>query len=78
MLFRSVFAWLQREAALAEADMLRTFNCGVGLIAVTQESDAEKTLAAFKTAGETAFVIGALVPAQDSEPSVRYRGTLGS
>ena len=73
-----VFAWLQREAGLPEAEMLRTFNCGVGLIAVAEKNKADAVVSAFNAAGERAFVIGALTPAQGSEPLVRFRGTLGA
>src|SRR5882762_9606162 len=69
-----VFAWLAREAGLPQAEMLRTFNCGVGLIAVADHARATEMIAAFDTCGERAFVIGALVPAQGPEPAVRYRG----
>ena len=71
-----VFAWLGREAGLPETEMLRTFNCGVGLIAVADAAKARDVIAAFEGAGERAFVIGALVPAAGSEAAVRYRGNL--
>ena len=69
-----VFAWLAHEAGLPQAEMLRTFNCGVGLIAVADHARASEVIAQFNTCGERAFVIGALVPAQGPEPAVRYRG----
>jgi len=69
-----VFAWLAHEAGLPQAEMLRTFNCGVGLIAVADHARVSEMIAAFDGAGERAFVIGALVPAQGGEAAVRYRG----
>jgi phosphoribosylformylglycinamidine cyclo-ligase len=71
-----VFQWLAREASLPEAEMLRTFNCGIGLIVVADAAKAAGIVAAFQEAGELAFKIGALVPASGSEPEVRYRGSL--
>jgi len=71
-----VFGWLASEAGLDEAEMLRTFNCGIGLIAVTGKAKAEAVIKAFRKAGEKAFVIGALVKNSGGEPAVRYRGTL--
>jgi phosphoribosylformylglycinamidine cyclo-ligase len=71
-----VFGWLMREAGLDEREMLRTFNCGVGLIAVAGKTKAELVIAAFNKAGEKAFVIGTLVRGKGAEPAVRYRGTL--
>ena len=72
----AVFAWLAHEAGLPEGEMLRTFNCGVGLIAVTQKERANDIIAAFESAGERAFEIGTLLPSQGHEPAVRYRGSL--
>jgi phosphoribosylformylglycinamidine cyclo-ligase len=71
-----VFGWLAREAGLPESDMLRTFNCGVGLIVVADAARASDVIAAFNDAGENAFVIGKLVAARGSEPVVRYTGSL--
>ena len=69
-----VFAWLAHEANLAQDEMLRTFNCGIGLVAVIDEKNAADVIAAFRQAGEYAFVIGALVKGESAEPVVRYRG----
>ena len=71
-----VFGWLSREAGLPENEMLRTFNCGVGLIMVADASRAADVISAFKAAGETTFAIGRLIGAKGSEPVVRYTGTL--
>jgi phosphoribosylformylglycinamidine cyclo-ligase len=72
----AVFSWLEREAGLAQSEMLRTFNCGIGLIAVCEGAKANDVIATFNDSGERAFVIGALVAAQGAEPAVRYRGSL--
>jgi phosphoribosylformylglycinamidine cyclo-ligase len=72
-----VFTWLAREAGLAEAEMLRTFNCGVGLIVVAESAKASDVIAAFNAAGERAFPIGTLIPMSGPEPDVRYRGSFG-
>jgi phosphoribosylformylglycinamidine cyclo-ligase len=55
-----VFAWLAREGRIAEAEMLATFNCGVGMIAVVGAAEAPALLAALAAAGETAARIGEL------------------
>jgi phosphoribosylformylglycinamidine cyclo-ligase len=70
------FAWLASEAGLDQAEMLRTFNCGIGLIAVVAKTKSKAAITAFNKAGERAFVIGALVAGTRAEPMVRYRGTL--
>jgi phosphoribosylformylglycinamidine cyclo-ligase len=71
-----VFGWLAREAGLPESEMLRTFNCGIGLIVVADTAHASDVIASFNAAGETAFIIGGLQSAEGSEPAVRYTGTL--
>jgi phosphoribosylformylglycinamidine cyclo-ligase len=71
-----VFQWLAREAGLSEAEMLRTFNCGIGLIVVANPANAADVAAAFVDAGERAFPIGAVVASSSPEPEVRYRGSL--
>jgi phosphoribosylformylglycinamidine cyclo-ligase len=72
-----VFAWLAREAGLEQDEMLRTFNCRVGLIAVVDPVKVDAVIAAFESAGEIAHRIGTLV-AGKGEPAVRYRGTLSA
>jgi phosphoribosylformylglycinamidine cyclo-ligase len=72
----AVFGWLASEAGLPQSEMLRTFNCGIGMIAVVDEGSARDVMSAFEGAGERACVIGALVSGQGEEPAVRYRGTL--
>ena len=42
-----VFQWLAKQAGIAEGEMLRTFNCGIGMVAVTDEKDADAVIAAF-------------------------------
>src|SRR5258706_2460830 len=56
-----VFGWLQREAGLPDAEMLGTFNCGVGLIVVADSARWMDVIAAFNEAGERALAIGTLV-----------------
>ena len=55
-----VFTWLQETGSIAEAEMRRTFNCGVGMIAAVAPDDADAVCEALNSAGETATVIGEL------------------
>jgi phosphoribosylformylglycinamidine cyclo-ligase len=71
-----VFRWLSRESGLPAGEMLRTFNCGVGLIAVVDSTRGPDVISAFQAAGENAFIIGKLAPATGTEPIVRYTGSL--
>ena len=70
-----VFKWLAAEGAIAPNEMLRTFNCGVGMIVIAAPKDAEAVTAAFSKAGEQAFPIGEVIAAAQ-EPRVVYDGTL--
>ena len=71
-----VFAWLTREAGLEQAEMLRTFNCGLGLIVVASPDKAGQVIDAFGDNGERAVRIGELAMGSGPEPAVRYRGAL--
>jgi phosphoribosylformylglycinamidine cyclo-ligase len=70
-----VFKWLAKEGGIAQNEMLRTFNCGTGMIAVVAAHDTDVVLAAFKQSGEQAFVIGEVTRAGSGE-RVTYNGQL--
>ena len=56
----AVFQWLQATGGIAEHEMRRTFNCGVGLLLIVGKDAAPEVLAALLEAGEDAFVCGEL------------------
>jgi phosphoribosylformylglycinamidine cyclo-ligase len=56
-----VFKWLAREGGIAQNEMLRTFNCGIGMVAIAAPKDASNVAKAFNAAGETAVTIGSVV-----------------
>jgi phosphoribosylformylglycinamidine cyclo-ligase len=70
-----VFRWLARTGDVAVPEMLRTFNCGIGMIAVVASDKADAVLAVLREQGERAMRIGDVVPA-DAGERVRYRGNL--
>jgi phosphoribosylformylglycinamidine cyclo-ligase len=69
--FPAIFKWLQQHGNVALADMLITFNCGVGMIVCVAAEDEQATLASLTDLGERVFVIGELVAA-DGKPKVNY------
>jgi phosphoribosylformylglycinamidine cyclo-ligase len=73
-----IFTWLAAEAGLDDEEMLQTFNCGVGLVAIVDAKASGAVIDAFQEGGERAFRIGELIPAAGKEPAVRYKGTLFS
>ena len=53
-----LFDWLRVEGGLSDADMRRTFNCGIGGVVVSAPDKADETVAALTEAGESALIIG--------------------
>jgi phosphoribosylaminoimidazole synthetase len=58
-----VFQWLQKMGGVADHELRRTFNCGIGFILIVKPANATEVLASLLDAGETAFVCGQLVAA---------------
>jgi len=54
----ALFDWLQREGGVAEAEMHRVFNCGIGMVIALAADDAKRAQALLVAAGETVFEIG--------------------
>ncbi len=57
-----VFDWLMAVGNIDIAEMRRTFNCGVGMVIVVSESDAQVAIELLNAAGESAWQIGRVVP----------------
>ena len=55
-----VFEWLQKVGGVADHELRRTFNCGIGFILIVKPAKAAAVLAGLLDAGETAFVCGQL------------------
>src|SRR5205814_8303171 len=53
-----VFKWLAREGGVADLEMLRTFNCGIGMVAVAAADRATDVVKCFTLAGEAVAVLG--------------------
>ena len=53
-----VFGWLARTGGLAEAELLKTFNSGIGMVVVAAPEHAETVESALRTAGETTYRLG--------------------
>jgi phosphoribosylformylglycinamidine cyclo-ligase len=53
-----VFDWLQRTGHVEQSEMYRTFNCGIGMIAIVPAANAEAAVALLNSHGETAQIIG--------------------
>jgi phosphoribosylformylglycinamidine cyclo-ligase len=69
-----VFGWLSRAGGIADLEMLRTFNCGIGMIVIVDKEQADNVTRILQREGETVTAIGTL--AQGDETVVNYTGTL--
>lgn len=69
-----VFAWLRQAGNLEPAEMLRTFNCGVGMILVLPAAGVDTALDLLEGSGERPFVMGEIVAGE--APGVQFRGAL--
>ncbi|MCA3506229.1 MAG: phosphoribosylformylglycinamidine cyclo-ligase [Rhodobacter sp.] len=67
-----VFRWLAGTAGMAGAELLKTFNCGIGMIAVVAQDRADALTALLSGLGETVVPLGHVRPGQ----GVSYRGAL--
>jgi phosphoribosylformylglycinamidine cyclo-ligase len=70
----AVFDWLQENGGVKRDEMLRTFNCGVGMILCLDAADAERACALLGQYGEMAWIIGSVEEASAEEPRVAYVG----
>ena len=63
-----VFQWLQRAGNVADGEMHRVFNCGIGMVVVVAAAAAKRAVAALRTAGETVYEIGSIEKSAAAEP----------
>ncbi|MGR3915139.1 MAG: phosphoribosylformylglycinamidine cyclo-ligase [Gammaproteobacteria bacterium] len=66
----AVFDWLQQHGNIDDAEMLRTFNCGIGMLAVVPQRESARAAAILEDAGETVFAMGRIVAADGQPPRV--------
>lgn len=70
-----VFAWLAKQGNIAEHEMLRTYNCGIGMIVIVEAKDAADITSLLQQQGEKVIALGTVIPRQDK--GVVYKGHLG-
>lgn len=68
-----VFDTLRSAGGVSDAEMLRVFNCGVGMVVVTEAADADRVL----SADPGAWVLGDVVARERGAPAVSFTGSLG-
>jgi phosphoribosylformylglycinamidine cyclo-ligase len=72
----AVFSWLAKTGGVEATEMLRTFNCGVGMIAVVPEEKADAVAAVLTREGESVFRLGRMVARAEGAAGTIYHGTL--
>lgn len=66
-----IFSWLQNEGSISDSEMLRTFNCGIGMAVIVSPELAADTIDILTSVGETATIIGDIV-AGEAPPAVEF------
>ena len=67
-----LFDWLQQAGDVTPDEMLRTFNCGIGLCIIVAASDAEAAITHLQESGETVWQIGEIIARTDDMEQVVY------
>ncbi|MDY8109845.1 phosphoribosylformylglycinamidine cyclo-ligase [Fulvimarina sp. 2208YS6-2-32] len=70
----AVFGWLAREGGIETLEMLRTFNCGIGMVVVVADSEAATVSALLQSAGESVVSLGRVLPRK--KDAVTFNGEL--
>ncbi len=65
-----LFQWLKQEGNIADAELYRVFNCGIGMVAVVGAAEAGAALKALRAAGEIAWRIGRIERRRKNGPQV--------
>jgi len=63
-----VFRWLRKQGNIEDAEMYRTFNCGIGMVMVVSKADVAAAVASLAANGVEAFEIGEIVARNPEDP----------
>ncbi len=68
----AVFDWLQRNGNIEDSEMLRTFNCGIGMVVCVPQEQLNEATGILQSAGETVFQLGQIEQCDCETPCVRF------
>ncbi|AVA21011.1 MULTISPECIES: phosphoribosylformylglycinamidine cyclo-ligase [unclassified Rhizobium] len=71
-----VFSWLAKTGGVEAKEMLRTFNCGIGMIAVVAAENVAAVKAALEAEGESIVTLGRMIARDEGAAGTVYKGTL--
>lgn len=72
----ALFGWMREIGNIAESEMLRTFNCGIGMVVVVKPDQVDEVIAVLEREGETVAKLGNLVKREGD--AVLYSGALAN
>ena len=65
-----IFNWLQEKGGVADSEMLRTFNCGIGMILCVSAEQTQRTLEILNKDSDQAFLLGSVASRDSDDASV--------
>lgn len=65
-----IFTWLQQQGKVVDAEMYRTFNCGVGMIVCVDQAKANEALQILNSESDSAFLIGDIVARPEGQAPI--------
>ena len=72
----AVFGWLAGQGGIAPAEMLRTFNCGIGMVMVVDAAQADDAMLTLAAHGEQVVRLGEIITRSGRQARVKYAGKL--
>lgn len=63
-----LFSWLQQQGGVADTEMYRVFNCGIGMVAVVPAAQADAIAQALRAQGETVYQLGVIAECGANDP----------
>ena len=72
----NVFGWLATQGGIAQKEMLRTFNCGIGMIVVANRTKADDIMLSLADAGEQVVRLGEIANRTGRQARVKFTGSL--
>jgi phosphoribosylformylglycinamidine cyclo-ligase len=67
-----IFEWLKRHGEISEDEMLRVFNCGIGMVAIVPSEQASDVIDRLRAVGERAYRIGVVEAKAPDDPPLRF------
>jgi phosphoribosylamine--glycine ligase/phosphoribosylglycinamide formyltransferase/phosphoribosylformylglycinamidine cyclo-ligase len=62
---QDIYKWIKAEGNIADREMLKTFNCGLGMICIVSQTNAQSVVDMIKANGEKAYIVGNVIQRKD-------------